>query len=262
MTFDFSFEPAVPLPVAEPTPPAAPRGSTPLSTAKPLLQPALPQAVPNQEETPPQPQPKERIEQPSSAPALSPAAGNGLIIQPVATATPPVSETGTKAAPSTNASANNASTASPVSQAVASTVSANAPGIPSAVAETHPASSAGANTTSSANASANNPSTTSTSSGSPVRTAFIKADPNYAFNPPPEYPALARRRGYEGLVSLEVFVDRQGKVTDLKIAQSSGFAILDQAALQAVKKWIFKPAQKGPETIADRVKVPIRFQLQ
>ncbi len=101
-----------------------------------------------------------------------------------------------------------------------------------------------------------------TGSGGATRTPLIKADPNYAINPSPEYPALARRRGYEGLVFLEVLVDRKGKVIDLKIAQSSGFTILDQAALQAVKKWLFKPAQRGPEPIEDRVKVPIRFQLQ
>jgi protein TonB len=101
-----------------------------------------------------------------------------------------------------------------------------------------------------------------TGSEGATRTPLIKADPNYAINPPPEYPALAKRRGYEGLVFLEVLVDRKGKVTDLKIAQSSGFTILDQAALQAVKHWLFKPAKRGPEAIEDRVKVPIRFQLQ
>jgi len=100
--------------------------------------------------------------------------------------------------------------------------------------------------------------------GSPgtVQGALTKADPNYAVNPPPEYPAQARRRGYEGLVFLEVLVDRKGRVTDLKVVQSSGFPILDQAALQAVRHWLFKPAKKGNELIEDRVRVPVRFRLE
>jgi protein TonB len=60
----------------------------------------------------------------------------------------------------------------------------------------------------------------------------------------------------------EVLVDRKGKVTDLKITQSGGFTVLDQAALQAVKRWLFKPAKQGDDPIDDRVKVPIRFRLE
>jgi protein TonB len=93
------------------------------------------------------------------------------------------------------------------------------------------------------------------------QTPMVKAAPDYGINPAPEYPVLAKHRGYEGLVFLEVLVDRKGKVAELRLARSSGYPVLDQAALQAVKKWLFKPAKRGTEPVEDWVKVPIRFQL-
>jgi protein TonB len=100
------------------------------------------------------------------------------------------------------------------------------------------------------------------SSSATAATPIIKATPNYGVKPILEYPELARHRGYEGLVLLEVLVDRQGKVAEMRVAVSSGYPILDQAALQAVKKVPFNPARKGTETVEDWVKIPIRFQLK
>jgi protein TonB len=51
----------------------------------------------------------------------------------------------------------------------------------------------------------------------------------------PEYPAAARRAGEQGSTVLQVLVGIDGRVVDAKIAQSSGFADLDQAALDGIK---------------------------
>lgn len=58
-------------------------------------------------------------------------------------------------------------------------------------------------------------------------------------NPPPEYPWLARRRGWEGVVAIFLHVDAQGTVDAASVARSSGHAVLDAAALAAVRLWRF-----------------------
>jgi TonB family protein len=89
-----------------------------------------------------------------------------------------------------------------------------------------------------------------------------EAHPVYRENPAPGYPQVARRRGIEGMVFLEVFVNSMGRVGDLRVFQSSGHAILDHAALDAVRRWAFEPARLGDKAMEMWVKVPIRFELK
>ncbi|MGB5422463.1 MAG: energy transducer TonB [Desulfobacterales bacterium] len=86
--------------------------------------------------------------------------------------------------------------------------------------------------------------------------------PEYSKNPPISYPKRARRKGYEGTVVLEVLVNRNGQVDDLRILASSGYAILDRSAVNSVKSWSFKPAKKGKDAVDMWVKVPVRFKLE
>jgi periplasmic protein TonB len=51
----------------------------------------------------------------------------------------------------------------------------------------------------------------------------------------PEYPPVSRRLGEEGVVVLQVLVDPSGRASDVKVAQSSGFPRLDQAAVEWTK---------------------------
>ena len=89
-----------------------------------------------------------------------------------------------------------------------------------------------------------------------------EATPVYRSNPPPEYPAIARRRGYEGIVLVEVLVSREGRVQELRLSQSSGYSILDQAAMASMKRWLFEPATINEERVEMWVKVPVRFRLE
>jgi protein TonB len=91
---------------------------------------------------------------------------------------------------------------------------------------------------------------------------LTEAFPLYRENPAPAYPALARKRGYEGTVVLEVFIGRNGRVLDLKVHQSSGYAVLDEAALAGVKHWQFQPGKRGETPIDMWVRVPICFNLK
>jgi protein TonB len=85
---------------------------------------------------------------------------------------------------------------------------------------------------------------------------------NYAQNPKPDYPAVAKSRGWSGKVLLKVQVSAQGNSDSVAIEQSSGHEILDESAVEAVKKWRFIPAKRGETPVASSVIVPIVFTLR
>jgi TonB family protein len=58
----------------------------------------------------------------------------------------------------------------------------------------------------------------------------------------PKYPESARRRDQQGTVTLKFLVDADGSVLDAKIVQSSGFPVLDDAALSAIAQCPFEAA--------------------
>lgn len=88
------------------------------------------------------------------------------------------------------------------------------------------------------------------------------AHADYAKNPPPAYPTAARRRAEQGIVTIRVLVGADGSVERAELAESSGYDLLDDAALHAVRaKWRFVPARSGGVTVESWVLVPIRFAL-
>jgi TonB family protein len=87
------------------------------------------------------------------------------------------------------------------------------------------------------------------------------AYPLYKENSPPAYPAIARVRGYEGVVLVSAEVLPDGRVGSMKIRKSSGYAILDQSAIEAVKPWKFEPAKKSGNPFTVWVELPIKFIL-
>jgi periplasmic protein TonB len=76
----------------------------------------------------------------------------------------------------------------------------------------------------------------------------------------PNYPRLARKRGLQGTALVEVLFDNLGKQLELNLVDSSGAAILDKAALDAVKLWQFSPPSPQ-NALAYRVQVPVTFAL-
>jgi protein TonB len=93
----------------------------------------------------------------------------------------------------------------------------------------------------------------------PVTPPVLDAD--YLENPPPIYPVLSRRLGEQGRVVLRVLVDPAGRAQEIQVRGSSGHARLDDAALQAVRRWKFLPARRGAEAVAAWVLIPISFRL-
>lgn len=81
-------------------------------------------------------------------------------------------------------------------------------------------------------------------------------------NPKPPYPELARKRGQEGLVLLHAEVNAQGEPVKVEIQKSSGYPLLDQAALKTVRKWRFRPPQENGESRPGNLVLPVEFKLR
>jgi periplasmic protein TonB len=85
--------------------------------------------------------------------------------------------------------------------------------------------------------------------------------PAYLRNPLPPYPRVAREHGWEGTTLLRVEVLDDGTGGKVEILKSSGYQVLDEAALETVRRWKFLPARSGDTPIRSLVEIPIRFRM-
>ena len=88
-------------------------------------------------------------------------------------------------------------------------------------------------------------------------------DPDYRSPPrPPTYPQRAVRFGQEGTAMVRAQLSERGDVIDVELRESSGHALLDKAALNAVRQWLFKPATRDGRAVLATVDLPVHFKLQ
>jgi TonB family protein len=80
------------------------------------------------------------------------------------------------------------------------------------------------------------------------------------FTPEPEFTAAARKLNYQGLVRLDVLIDKLGRVSDVQIVTPLGLG-LDENAVKVVKTWRFSPAKLNGEPRLFRMNVDIDFHL-
>jgi len=99
-------------------------------------------------------------------------------------------------------------------------------------------------------------------SAPPAAVVLPRFDVDYLQNPAPVYPSMARRMGEQGRVLLRVVVRPDGTPDNVVLRQSSGSPRLDEAALDAVRKWRFVPARQGSTPVTAAVIVPIVFSLE
>ena len=99
---------------------------------------------------------------------------------------------------------------------------------------------------------------------SPVapRQARLDAPPKPRRNIRPDYPKGARQRGEQGDVVLEIRVNAEGSVDEVKVATSSGFVELDEAAVRAAKAAKFLPARSGRDPVASTARLKLQFKLK
>jgi protein TonB len=78
---------------------------------------------------------------------------------------------------------------------------------------------------------------------------------------PPEFPKEMRSARTSGIVVISCEVDDRGLVNDAKVAKTTNEAF-DKAALEAVAKWKFRPAQKDGKAVTMRINVPVKFTYE
>jgi protein TonB len=76
---------------------------------------------------------------------------------------------------------------------------------------------------------------------------------------PPVYPKESQRRREHGTVVLRVLVDAEGRPAQIQVERSSGFERLDNAARDAVAKFLFRPYEVNGTKQAAQVLIPIGF---
>ena len=80
---------------------------------------------------------------------------------------------------------------------------------------------------------------------------------------PPAYPEAARRAAQTGTVLLRLLVSANGRVRDVVVVRSSGYAALDEAASEAAERWRFSSAKDGRNfDVACYITVPVSFTLE
>ena len=75
----------------------------------------------------------------------------------------------------------------------------------------------------------------------------------------PVYPSIARTARIQGPVVLAAIINRQGEISDLRVI--SGHPMLVAAAIDAVKKWRYKPYVLNNETIEVETQITVNFTL-
>ncbi len=76
----------------------------------------------------------------------------------------------------------------------------------------------------------------------------------------PDYPPDLRRDGTSGIVMVSCLIDDKGNVQETKIEKTSHDAF-GQPAVDAVKRWKFKPARRDGAAVSVRVTIPIKFSV-
>jgi protein TonB len=94
-----------------------------------------------------------------------------------------------------------------------------------------------------------------------VDTKIIPARPDARINMPPAYPPDALGRGEQGRVLLSIQVAPSGRASAVLVVSSSGYAILDDAARDAVLGWRFLPADLRGKPVWSTLLLPVRFQI-
>jgi periplasmic protein TonB len=78
-------------------------------------------------------------------------------------------------------------------------------------------------------------------------------------NVAPAYPRVARKARIGGVVVLEAVITAEGRVADVRVANSA--PLLDDAAVAAIRKWQYEPAQLNQRPVAMPVTINVAFSM-
>ncbi len=95
----------------------------------------------------------------------------------------------------------------------------------------------------------------------PVGAAEVRARIGEAVETHFYYPPLARRRGWEGEVVVAVRVDGDGRLSAIEVVASSGYRVLDSAAVDSLTRLARLPESSGLPAAGIELTVPVRYRL-
>jgi protein TonB len=76
----------------------------------------------------------------------------------------------------------------------------------------------------------------------------------------PAYPKEAKDKGLEGPVVMDILIDQGGKVRQVSVVEGEG--LFRTGAIEAMKKFLFKPAMVDGKPVAVKIRYTLRFQLE
>ncbi len=76
------------------------------------------------------------------------------------------------------------------------------------------------------------------------------------------YPEIAQEAGIEGKVIIQAFIDNKGRVQGMSVLQGIPNTGLNEAAMAAIKKTRFKPAQQRDRPVGVYISIPVNFKLK
>jgi protein TonB len=104
---------------------------------------------------------------------------------------------------------------------------------------------------------------TKTASPLPAPGQYLSVtQPSYASKVEPDYPTSARRLHQQGTVVLGLYINALGTLDKIEVIKSSGYPLLDQAAMDAMKQSGFHPAYQDNTPVPSHAEVSVTFQLQ
>lgn len=95
----------------------------------------------------------------------------------------------------------------------------------------------------------------------PIRVGGDVTRPTRVSGPNPQYTEIARKARIQGVVIVEAIIDKQGNVTNVKVLKPLPMG-LDQAAVDAVKRWKFEPATLNGKPVDVYYNLTVNFRLQ
>lgn len=97
--------------------------------------------------------------------------------------------------------------------------------------------------------------------GGPYRPGSGIEPPSLLREVKPDYTEEARRRGVEGDVVMEIVVEADGRVGQVRVLQGLGYG-LDERAIAAARQWRFSPATRRGAAVSVMVEVAMEFKLR
>ena len=78
----------------------------------------------------------------------------------------------------------------------------------------------------------------------------------------PMYPEIAQEAGIEGVVVVQAFIDKKGRVKETIILKGIPNTGLDEAAMEAIRKTRFRPAKQRERSVGVWISIPVNFKLK